>query len=79
MKIKKHNLKTDSANEGLAPGVESIAGDKEKTTSEHAAEALKLIAAMTPEQKKFFSREIGKGFSDEMNRVNKRTARTNEP
>jgi len=45
---------------------------KEKTTAEYATEALKLLAAMTPEQKKFCAREIGKGFNDEMKRVNRR-------
>jgi len=42
----------------------------EKTTAEYAREALARLDAMTPEEKKTCAREIGKGFSDEVKRVN---------
>lgn len=45
----------------------------EKTTAEYAKEALSLFAAMTTEEKRACAKEIGKGFEQEMKRVNSRT------
>jgi hypothetical protein len=43
------------------------------TTSELAAEALRLFDNMTPEERVDVAREMGRGFTDEMNRVNQKS------
>lgn len=46
----------------------------QKTTAELAKDALALLEAMTPEERRACGKEIGRGFSDEMKRANRRTA-----
>lgn len=46
--------------------------DSEKTTAEYAKEAIALLDAMTPKQRKQCAREIGIGFRDAMRQSNYR-------
>lgn len=41
-----------------------------KTTDDYVAEALALLAALTPEQRRMASKELNRGFNDELRESN---------